>query len=62
LADHADALDRMGMENQQLRTVTADVLALAGELRKGTINQVLNMSDFEIALQALCSTPVSGTH
>ncbi len=62
LADHADALDRMETENQQLRRVTADVLALAGELRKGSINRVLSMSDIEIALQTLRSAPVSGTH
>ena len=33
--------------------VTADVLALAGELRKGTIERVLGMSDLELGLQAL---------
>ncbi len=62
LADNADALDRMEIENQQLRRVTVDVLALAVELRKGTINRVLSMSDIEIALQTLCSAPASGTH
>ena len=40
-------------QNQQLRDVTADVLALAGELRKGTIERVMGMSDLELGLQAL---------
>ena len=46
-------LDRMAAQNQQLREVTADVLALAGELRKGTIERVLGMSDVELGLQSL---------
>jgi len=46
-------LDRMDEQNQQLRSVTADVLALAGELRKGTIERVLGMSDLELGLQYL---------
>jgi hypothetical protein len=43
----------MDEQNQQLRGVTADVLALAGELRKGTIERVLGMSDLELGLQYL---------
>ena len=46
-------LDRMDEQNQQLRGVTADVLALASELRKGTIERVLGMSDLELGLQYL---------
>jgi hypothetical protein len=46
-------LDRMDEQNQQLRGVTADVLALASELRKGTIARVLAMSDLELGLQYL---------
>lgn len=53
-------LDRMEKQNQQLRAVTADVLALAAELRKGTINRVLAMGDLELGLQALLGTPPSG--
>jgi hypothetical protein len=52
-ASQTRALDRMATQNQQLRDVTADVLALAGELRKGTIERVLGMSDVELGLQAL---------
>jgi hypothetical protein len=47
------SLDRMAAQNQQLCDVTADVLALAGELRQGTIERVLGMSDFELGLQWL---------
>jgi len=43
----------MATQNQQLRDVTADVLTLARELRKGTIERVLGMSDFELGLQSL---------
>jgi hypothetical protein len=50
----AKELDRMEKQNQQLRDVTTDVLALAGELRKGTIDRVLGMSDLELGLR----TPV----
>jgi len=46
-------LDRMEAQNQQLRGVTADVLTLARELRKGTIERVLGMSDLELGLQYL---------
>ena len=46
-------LDRMDERNQQLRGVTAEVLALASELRKGTIERVLGMSDLELGLQYL---------
>jgi len=47
------ALDRMATQNEQLRDVTADVLALARELRNGTIERVLAMSDVELGLQWL---------
>ncbi|PZR93596.1 MAG: hypothetical protein DLM68_00755 [Hyphomicrobiales bacterium] len=46
-------LDRMDEQNQQLRVLTADTLALASELRKGTIERVLGMSDLELGLQYL---------
>ena len=46
-------LDRMQTQNQQLQGVTADVVALAAELRKGTINRIMEMSDLELGLQAL---------
>ena len=39
-AAQARELDRMDTQNQQLRALTADVLALASELREGTIERV----------------------
>ena len=53
-------LDQMEKQNQQLRIVTTDVLALARELRKGTIERVLGMSDLELGLQALLGNRSSG--
>jgi hypothetical protein len=52
-AVQASELDRMEKQNQQLRDVTEDVLALAGELRKGTIERVLSMTDLELGLRTL---------
>ena len=52
-ADQIRELDRMEAQNRQLRDVTMEVLALAGELRKGTIDRIMGMSDLELGLQAL---------
>ena len=49
----ASELDRMDKQNQQLRALTADVLALASDLREGTIERVLGMSDLELGLRYL---------
>ena len=51
--DQMRELDRMEAQNGQLRAVTEGVLALAGELRKGTIERIMGMSDVELGLQAL---------
>jgi len=53
-------LDRMEEQSRQLRAVTEQVLALARELRKGTIESVLSMSDVELGLQALLGTRPPG--
>jgi hypothetical protein len=53
-------LDRMDSQNRQLRDATKAVLDLAGELRKGTIDRVLGMSDLELGLQTLLGTTLSG--
>ncbi len=53
-------LDRMEAQNAHLRTVTADVLALACQLPKGTIERVLGMSDVELGLQALLKNQSTG--
>ena len=52
-AAQGSELDRMDEQNQQLRALTADVLALASKLREGTIERVFGMSDLELGLQYL---------
>ena len=52
-------LDQIEKENRELRAVTANVLALAPELRKGSIDRILEMSDLEIGLQTLLRAPTS---
>ncbi len=52
-ADQTRELDRMEAQNGHLRTVTADVLTLARELRQGTIESMMALSDVEHGLQAL---------
>lgn len=59
-ASQTHELDHMEKQNQQLRAVTKDVLELALELRKGTIERVLGMSDLELGLQALLGKRPSG--
>ena len=60
--DQTRELDRMEAQNGHLRAVTENVLALAGELRKGTIERVMGMSDVELGLQALLSNRRPGHH
>jgi hypothetical protein len=45
-------LNRLEKQNRHLRQVTIDVLTLAHELRKGTIDHIMAMSDLELGLQA----------
>ncbi len=59
-ADRTRELDRMGAQNAHSRAVTADVLALASELRDGTIERVLAMTDAELGLHALLTNRQSG--
>jgi hypothetical protein len=62
-------LDRLEEQNRHLRAVTTDVLALAQELRTGTIDRIMAMSDLEVGLQASskssrrerCSSTLSAT-
>jgi len=49
-------LDRLEEQNRRLRQVTTEVLALAAELRKGTIDRIVAMSDLELGLRALLGT------
>ena len=59
-ADQNRELDRMEQQNRKLRAVTMEVLALAGELRKGSIDRIMEMSDFELGLQALLGGGFTG--
>lgn len=59
-ADQARELDRMEKQNRQLRAVTEQVLALGSELRKGTIDRIIGMSDIELGLQALLGSRLAG--
>jgi|BogFormECP03_OM2_1039629.scaffolds.fasta_scaffold24608_1 hypothetical protein len=52
-ADQARELDRMEERNRHLRDAITTVLALSRELRKGTIERVLEKSDIELGLEAL---------
>jgi hypothetical protein len=52
-ADQARELDRMEERNRHLRDAITTVLALSRELRKGTIERVLEKSDIELGLKAL---------
>jgi len=52
-APQARELVRMNEQNGYLRAATAQVFALACELRKRTIERVIGMSDVELCLQAL---------
>ena len=49
-------LNRLDEQNRRLRQATTEVLTLVAELRKGTINRIMAMSDLELALRALLGT------
>ena len=50
----------MEEQNRQLRAVTVNALALAHELRKGTIDRIMEMNDVELGLQTLLGNrPIS---
>jgi len=46
-------LDRLEAQNRRLHQLTADVLALAQELRQGSIERVMAMSDLQLGPHAL---------
>ncbi|MEC5293501.1 MULTISPECIES: hypothetical protein [unclassified Aurantimonas] len=52
-ADRTRELDRMEKQNRQLQALTANILELARELRKGAIDRIMETSDLELGLQAL---------
>ena len=49
-------LHRLEQQNSRLRQATRDVLDLAAELRRGTIDRILEYSDLELGLRALLGT------
>jgi len=49
-------LNRLDEQNRCLRQATTEVLTLAAELRKGTINRITAMSALELGLQAMLGT------
>ena len=53
---HRRIFPRLEEKNRNLRRVTTEVLTLATELRKGTIDRIMAMSDLELCLQALLGT------
>ena len=52
-AEQRRELNRLEEQNRRLRQLTKDVLALARELREGTIERIMAMSDFELGLRSL---------
>lgn len=46
-------VERLTHTRMKLRKLYDDILELAGELRKGTINRILDMSDEEVGLAVL---------
>ena len=46
-------LDRLETQNSRLREMNTQVLGLAVEIRKGTINRMMEKSDLELGLEAL---------
>jgi hypothetical protein len=44
-------IDRLDIQNSRLRQMNAQVFALAAELRKGTINRVMEKSDLEPGIE-----------
>jgi hypothetical protein len=45
-------LDRLEAQNRCLQQATRDVLDLAAELRMGTIDRIMELSDLELGLRA----------
>jgi transposase-like protein len=45
--------DRLETHNSRLRQLTAQILVLAVELRKGTLDRIMEKSDLDLGLEAL---------
>jgi hypothetical protein len=46
-------IERLETQNSRLRKMNADVLAAAAEIRKGTIDRIMEKSDLQLGLEAL---------
>lgn len=44
---------RLAMEIERLKPLVAEILALSAEIRTGTIDRIMEMSDLELGLKAL---------
>ena len=51
--DQRQEVERLIKQNEELRKVSKQILSLAAELKKGTINRILEKSDAELALDVL---------
>jgi len=52
-SDQRQEVERLIKQNEELRKVSKQILSLAAELKKGTINRILEKSDAELALDVL---------
>lgn len=52
-SDQAFEVDRLKAQLGRLVTLNADILALAQDLKQGTINRVLEKSDAEVGMESL---------
>lgn len=46
-------VERLQSQTSRLRQMNGQILALAAEIRKGTINRVMEKSDLELGVEAL---------
>jgi hypothetical protein len=46
-------IDRLAEEIERLKPIVAEILALSAEIRTGTIERIMEMSDAELGLKAL---------
>jgi hypothetical protein len=58
-ADQAREIERLAGQLERLRAVDEGILALAEELKAGTIERVLETDDAQTGLQALLDHPLS---
>ena len=52
-SDQRQEVERLTRQTDELRKICQQILSLAAELKKGTINRILEKSDVELALDVL---------